>query len=217
MENPPVLATEIVRHSFSVRVVHWLIALCFILAMATGLALYWASILRWMVPYFGGTHAAIAIHLLAGLGLAALAIPIFFLWKKRMRWTAADTYFVRHMREHGLRPDQAQPTDTGFFNGGQKLFFWAFVISTAYLLVTGLVWWWRREPWMPKEVYVVCRTSHRVVAVIMSGALLIHLYKATIGEPGTFASMVKGTVTATWARLRRPGWFRELNDGNDRS
>ena len=64
---------------------------------------------------------------------------------------------------------------------------------------------------MPREVYVVGRTSHRVVGVIMSGALLIHLYKATIGEPGTLASMLKGTVTANWARLRRPGWFRELS------
>jgi hypothetical protein len=43
---------------------------------------------------------------------------------------------------------------------------------------------------MPKEVYVVCRTSHRMLAVIMSGALIVHVCKATIGEPGTLASML---------------------------
>ena len=217
MENPPAAPAEILRHTFFVRIVHWLIAVAFILAMVTGLPLYWASILRWVVPYLGGTHAAIAMHLLAGLGLSALAIPIYYQWRKRMRWTPADSHFVRHLREHGLRPDQVQPRDTGFFNGGQKLFFWAFILSTAYLLVTGLIWWWRREPWMPSQVYVVGRTSHRVVSVIMCGALLIHIYKATIGEPGPFASMIKGTVTASWARLRRPGWFRELGGGNDQS
>ena len=210
METPPAPQTEILRHTFCVRIIHWLIAVCFILAMATGLSLYWASILRWMVPYFGGTEATIAIHLLAGLALAVLAVPIFFLWHKRMRWMATDSYFVRHLREHGMRPDQLPPADTGFFNGGQKLFFWAFIVSTGYLLITGLVWWWRREPWMPRGLYVVCRTSHRVVGVIMSGSLLIHIYKATIGEPGTFSSMVKGTVTTSWARLRRPGWFGDL-------
>jgi formate dehydrogenase subunit gamma len=209
-ETLPAPATEIVRHTIVVAALHWLIAVCFILAMVTGLALYWASILKWMVPYFGGTHGAIAIHLVCGLGLALLSLPIYFKWRGRMRWTATDSHFVRHLREHGLRPDQPQPRDTGFFNGGQKLFFWAFIISTGYLLVTGLIWWWRREPWMPQKVYVVGRTSHRVVAVIMSGALLIHIYKATIGEPGTLASMLKGTVTVNWARLRRPGWFREL-------
>lgn len=205
------------RHPAFVRAVHWLIAACFILAMATGFSLYWASILRWMQPFFGGTYGAIAIHFLSGLGLAAFSIPIFFQWRKRMRWTATDSYFVRHMPEHGLRPDQLPPPDTGFFNGGQKLYFWAFIVSTALLLVTGLVWWWRREPWMPVRVYAVCRTSHRVLAVIMSGALLVHLYKATLGEPGTLASMLKGTVTANWARLRRPGWFRELGTGDNRS
>ena len=213
MENSPAPAPELLRHTFSVRIVHWLIAVAFILAMATGLALYWASILNWMVPYFGGTQGTIAIHFIAGLGLAVLAVPIFFQWRKRMRWTATDTYFVRHLREHGLRPDQSPPPETGFFNGGQKLFFWAFIGSTVVLLITGLVWWWRREPWMSRNVYAVSRTSHRVIAVIMSGALLIHIYKATVGEPGTFASMLKGTVTANWARLRRPGWFRELEGG----
>src|SRR3954471_18981769 len=210
METPPAPAAEIPRHTLSVRLNHWLIALAFVLAMATGLTLYWSSILRWMVPYFGGEQSTIAIHFVAGLALAIFALPMFFLWRKRMRWTPADTYFVQHVKDHAMRPDQLPPADTGFFNGGQKLYFWAFVVSTAYLLVTGLVWWWRREPWMPKNVYVVSRTSHRVVSVIMSGSLLIHIYKATVGEPGTFASMVKGTVTSQWARLRRPAWFKEL-------
>lgn len=202
------------RHSLLVRLIHWLIAVCFILAMATGLALYWASILRWIQPWFGGKYGSISIHFLSGLGLTALAVPLFLAWRKRMRWTNADTTFIRHLQTYAMRPEQLPPPDTGFFNGGQKLFFWAFVGSTAWLFLTGLVWWWRREPWMPHAVYVVCRTSHRVVAVIMSGALLAHLYKATIGEPGTFASMVKGTVTASWARLRRPGWFSELEGKN---
>ncbi len=210
MKNPPAPKTDITRHSFFVRVVHWLIAISFILAMATGLALYWASILRWLQPYFGGEQGTIAVHFVAGLALAVFAVPMYVVWRKRMRWTATDSYFIRHLREHAMRPDQLPPADTGFFNGGQKLFFWAFIGSSAWLLVSGLVWWWRREPWMPREVYVVCRTSHRVVAVIMSGALLIHIYKATIGEPGTFGSMLKGTVTDSWVRLRRPKWFREL-------
>lgn len=210
MGTPPDPAPGIVRHTLFVRVVHWLIAIAFVAAMVTGLTLYWNSILWWLRPYLGGEQGAIAIHLVGGLALAVFAVPIFFLWRKRMRWTPTDTYFVRHVKDHALRPDQLPPADTGFFNGGQKLFFWAFILSTAYLLVTGMVWWWRREPWMPKQVYVVSRTSHRVVSVIMSGSLLIHIYKATVGEPGTFASMIKGTVTTAWARLRRPGWLREL-------
>lgn len=210
METPAAPEKEIPRHSLSVRITHWVIALCFIAAMATGLTLYWSSILKWAVPYFGGEQSTIAIHFVGGLALAAFTIPIFFLWRKRMKWTPADSYFVRHIKDHAMSPSQTPPADTGFFNGGQKLYFWAFIFSTAWLLVTGLVWWWRREPWMPRNLYVVSRTSHRVVSVIMSGSLLIHIYKATVGEPGTFASMIKGTVTTAWARVRRPAWFQEL-------
>ncbi|MEO6874911.1 MAG: cytochrome b/b6 domain-containing protein, partial [Opitutaceae bacterium] len=131
MKTSPAPATEIQRHTFFVRVVHWLVALSFIMAMVTGLSLYWGSILKWLVPYFGGEYGAIAIHFIAGLGLAALAIPLFFKWRRRMRWTPADSHFIRHLPQHGLRPDQLPPPDTGFFNGGQKLYFWAFIVSTV--------------------------------------------------------------------------------------
>jgi formate dehydrogenase subunit gamma len=40
--------------------------------------------------------------------------------------------------------------------------------------------------------------------------LVVHIYKASIGEPGTLPSMIRGTVTAQWARTRRPKWFREI-------
>jgi cytochrome b subunit of formate dehydrogenase len=116
----------------------------------TGLTLYWNSILGWLLPYLGGKQGAIAIRFVGGLALSVFAVPMFFLWRKRMSWTATDTYFIRNVREHGMSPNQTPPPDTGFFNGGQKLYFWAFILSTAWLLVTCLVWWWRREPWMPK-------------------------------------------------------------------
>jgi formate dehydrogenase subunit gamma len=201
---------EIVRHSGFVRAIHWLVALCFIVAMATGFALYWASILSWMYPFFGGKNSSIAIHLLSGIGLALFCLPLFVRWRRRMRWSAADTTFIRNVKDHGLRPDQLPPPGTGFFNGGQKIFFWTIVISTVLFFGTGLVWWWRYE--VPQGVYVVCRTSHRILGVIISAAFFIHLYKATIGEPGTLGSMLKGTVSAEWARMRRPQWFRDRGD-----
>ena len=71
METPAAPEKEIPRHSLSVRITHWVIALCFIAAMATGLTLYWSSILKWAVPYFGGEQSTIAIHFVGGLALAA--------------------------------------------------------------------------------------------------------------------------------------------------
>ena len=176
--------------------------------MATGLALYWRSILGWAIPLFGGKDMAVNLHFWSGVGLGLFTLLLYFLWRQKARWTPTDSHFVRHLGDYAARPDQAPPPETGFFNGGQKLYFWAVVVSGVILVGTGLVWWWRKE--VPPSVYVICRTTHRVLAVIMSGGLLVHVYKATIGEPGTLRSMLRGTVTAEWARARRPKWFRDL-------
>jgi len=182
-------------------------ALCFLVAMGTGFALYW-HILRWTLPLYGGKDSAILLHFWFGLGLGLTTLLVYLVWRTLARWTPADTHFVKHLRKYAASPDQVPPPETGFFNGGQKLYFWSVVVSTALLVVTGVVWWFRKD--VPHNVYAVCRTTHRVLAVVMSFALLVHIYKATIGEPGTFRSMVGGAVTREWARARRPGWFRSL-------
>ncbi|MFI5356796.1 MAG: formate dehydrogenase subunit gamma, partial [Opitutales bacterium] len=187
------------------------LAVCFLVAMGTGLGLYWRSILSWTLPLYGGKPMAVNLHYWFGLGLGLTTALLFLVWRAAARWTPADTHFVKHLTQYAARPDQQPPAETGFFNGGQKLYFWAVVGSTLVLVLTGIVWWYRQD--MPHTLYAVCRTTHRVLAVLMSGALLVHVYKATIGEPGTLRSMIRGTVTTDWARTRRPKWFRDLGRG----
>lgn len=214
MSNPPPVsapsAEPIVRHSGPVRFLHWALALFYLALIATGFALYWNSILGWLVPYFGGTALTIYIHLWAGFAMVLFSVLLLLRWRSTMRWTAADSHFVRHLGDYAMRPDQSPPPDTGFFNGGQKLYFWSVVATGVLFLVTGLVWSYRYE--VPHAVYAVCRTTHRVLGVIMLAGLAVHLYKATLGEPGTLRSMLRGTVTREWARTRRPKWFRDLKD-----
>jgi formate dehydrogenase subunit gamma len=199
---------DIPRHSARARAIHWTLAALFIIVMATGLSLYWRSILGWALPLFGGKPSAINIHFWGGAGLTLFTVLLYFLWRRAARWTAADTDFVRHLPRYAAGASQEPPPGTGFFNGGQKLYFWAVVAGGLVLFATGVVWWFRKD--VPPPVYVVCRTSHRILAVAMSGALLVHVYKATIGEPGTLRSILRGTVTRDWARRRRPGWYRDL-------
>ena len=205
---PAAPETPIVRHSGLVRLLHWALAAMYLAAIATGFALYWQKLLGWMVPLFGGTNQTIYIHFWTGIGVALFSALIFLAWRAVTRWTATDSHFVRNLRTYAVRPDQTPPPDTGFFNGGQKLYFWAVIASTVVLLVTGVVWCFRYD--VPHNVYAVCRTTHRVLAVIMTAGMFVHIYKATIGEPGTLRSMLRGTVTTNWARLRRPKWFRDL-------
>jgi formate dehydrogenase subunit gamma len=206
--KPEISSPTIVRHSGYVRFLHWTMAVGYIIAMATGMGLYWRRLLGWILPAFRGKDPAVDIHFWAGIALTLFTLLIFVAWRRVASWSAADSNFVRHLGNHALRSDQPQPEETGFFNGGQKLYFWAVVVTGVIFFGTGLVWWFRKD--VPNEVYVVCRTTHRLLGVIMSAGFFVHLYKATIGEPGTLRSMLKGTVTLDWARRRRPKWFREI-------
>ena len=211
MNQPPSAPADssplITRHSGYVRFLHWSMAVLYLVVIATGLALYWRKLLGWMLPFFGGKAPSIAIHFWGGLILMLVTVLLFAVWRNKARWSAADTNFVRHIGQHALRPDQPQPEGTGFFNGGQKLYFWSIIITGVIFVLTGIGWWYRRE--MP-STYIFCRRTHRFLGVLMSVVFLVHLYKATIGEPGTLRSMISGMVTPAWARSRRPGWFRDL-------
>ena len=49
------------------------------------------------------------------------------------------------------------------------------------------------------------------VALGAVGLLLVfHIYLGTAAEPGTFGSMIRGTVTRPWARLHHGRWYRQV-------
>ena len=41
-------------------------------------------------------------------------------------------------------------------------------------------------------------------------AIVFHIYLGTAAEPGTFGSMIRGTVTRPWARLHHGRWYRQV-------
>src|SRR5450631_2487567 len=46
---------ELLRHPVYTRVLHWMVALFFFLALFTGFAVYLPWLFRWFTPFFGGT------------------------------------------------------------------------------------------------------------------------------------------------------------------
>jgi len=201
---------DIVRHSAYSRFLHWAVGLCFLLGLLSGLALLFKNQFGWLLPMFGGRKWCEALHPWFGVGFVFLFVFQFINWIRRMRWTAADGVFVRHLAAHALHRNAPAPAETGFFNGGQKLYFWSVAAGAALFLVTGIVYW--NKAWFPNGLYLVSRFTHRAAGIVMGAGLLVHIYKATIGEPGTLRSMLGGKVTEEWARLRRPRWFRDLKD-----
>src|SRR5207249_4488471 len=109
---------------------------------------------------------------------------------------------------------EIEPEDTGFFNGGQKLYFWAIAFSAVIFLITGVLMWFDEA--VSRIVVVISYVLHDIAALIMLGGFIIHIYEGTAHQPGTFRAMIDGTVTERWSWTHHPGWYRAVTGRDPR-
>src|SRR5205807_2062518 len=132
---------ELLRHPVYTRVLHWLVAICFVLSLLSGFAVYSPWLFRWLTPLFGGGPTARLLHPWFGLAFDIFFFFQFVNWFAPMVWTEADRRWMRRIKEYTTNREKLEPEYVGFFNGGQKLYFWAIVISGLLFLIRGLLMW----------------------------------------------------------------------------
>jgi formate dehydrogenase subunit gamma len=213
--GPAAPANEIRRHSTYTRVVHWLVALSFVLALLSGFALYTPWLFRALTPIFGGGAATRLLHPWFSLAFLAALMLLAINWAASMAWTPGDRAWLRHIRAHLAATEGIAPEDVGFFNAGQKVYFWTTLASAVLFLVSGLVLWFPRSvgPAFGAAAYVV----HDIAALVMLVGFIVHLYEATAAQPGTFRAMTRGTVGRRWAWTHHPAWYREVTGRDARA
>src|SRR5215831_9857211 len=82
-EEDVVVGNEIVRHRLTSRIIHWLVALFFIVALLTGLPI-WSPVFGWMAALFGGLGVARWLHAWVGIAFAASILVMFVHWVRDM-------------------------------------------------------------------------------------------------------------------------------------
>ena len=112
------------------------------------------------------------------------------------------------MRGYVTNEKRMEEEDVGFFNGGQKLYFWAIALSAVLFLITGLLLWF--DDAVPRWSVAVSYVIHDLAALLMLAGFIIHIYEGTAHQPGTFRSMINGTVTEKWAWTHHPAWFKAV-------
>ncbi len=206
---------ELLRHPVYTRFLHWMVALFFFLALFSGFGIYLPWLFRWFTPIFGGGPLARAMHPWFGLGFVVFFGLQMLNWLRPMAWTKADTNWMRNIKGVVSGERKLEPPDTAFFNAGQKLQFWEIVAGCAVYLVTGIILWAGARTfgrWPVAISYVL----HDISALIMLGGIFIHIYLSTIGEPGTFQAMIRGSVSESWAWTFHPAWFKEATGRDPR-
>jgi formate dehydrogenase iron-sulfur subunit len=204
-----VVANHIVRHGLSSRVIHWTVALCFFVALLSGMPI-WTPIFGWMANIFGGLSVCRWLHPWAGIGFVLAAGAMFFKWLGEMRMEPQDWKWLGpkgldYFRKRGDDPD------VGKYNGGQKLFFYLVALLAIVLLASGLLMWF---PLMfPRVVRELAWVLHDAAFILFAAAIVVHIYLGTAALPGTFKSMTRGTVSKGYARMHHRRWYRETTGG----
>src|SRR6476660_9875543 len=132
---------ELLRHPVYTRFLHWSVAIFFILSLLTGFAIYSPWLFHWIAPLFGGGPRTRLLHPWFGLLFTVFFFFQFLNWFAPMAWTEADRRWTKRLRQYATNEEGPELEDVGFFNGGQKLYFWAIVVSAILFLITGLLMW----------------------------------------------------------------------------
>lgn len=205
---------ELLRHPVYTRFLHWSVAIFFILSLLTGFAIYSPWLFHWLTPLFGGGARTRALHPWFGVVFEVFFLFQFINWFAPMVWTQTDRRWLRRIKKYVTNEDRLESEDVGFFNGGQKLYFWTIAVCGVLFLITGLLMWF--DDIVPRWSVAVSYVVHDLAALVMLGGLIIHIYEGTAHQPGTFRSMIDGTVTEKWAWTHHPAWYRAVTGRDPR-
>jgi len=212
---------NVLRYSFTERLVHWTAALSYMYLLLSGLA-FWTPWMWWVAMMLGGGPVSRAVHPWMGLIFTFAVVYMYRIWLPDMRITPTDLEWKKTIRayvrneEEEMHPVQAArgfdrfaPVDR--FNLGQKYLFWLMFWSGITLLVTGLVLWFSDYlPWSLRSLRLLSVFLHPVAFLFTVGGFIIHVYMGTAVVRGGFSSVIRGEVSESWARYHHRLWLDRI-------
>jgi len=198
----------ILRHDASMRSRHWFIAMAFVLAALSGLALFHPALFG-LTGLFGGGPWTRILHPIFGL---LMVVPFLFLAAavaEHNRMQPNDWAWLRQYRDVVNKREDRLP-EAGIYNAGQKLVFYVSLACAVGLVLSGLpIWRAYFSAYFPIGLIRLGSVVHAACALVLICTILVHIY-AAIWVKGSLHAMVRGTVTPGWAWKHHRAWFREI-------
>ena len=201
---------DVPRYDSSERVTHWIVALLFILLAASGLAFFHPAF--WFLNSLlgGGTWSRI-LHPILGIAMfVVFALMAMRYWSDN-KIQAYDREWQKRMSDVINNRDTNMP-EIDKYNIGQKQLFWVMVLTMVILLLSGIVLWRDTIYQFPVLVVRISAVLHAAAAFLLIMGIIVHVY-AAIWVKGTLRAMMRGNVSAAWAKHHHPGWYREVTGG----
>lgn len=188
------------------RVLHWVLAVAFFVLIISGLGLYSHAFFS-NFDLFGGPQQGIWVHKIAGIIFLICSVLLFIVHaRETCRFDSDDAKWIGAFGGYLSREKQEIPQ--GKFNAGQKLFALFSFVATLVLGVTGLIIW---DPLaMERGLTQLSLMLHSLFFVLFVMGAVVHIYLATIGNPGTVDGMLWGQVKKVWAKKHASKWYKEV-------
>ena len=190
------------------RLVHWATAILFLSQALTGLVLFFGRFA--LLPLLGQEAFSVVawlsleIHNILGPLFMVAVILLFARFVAKNRPTRQDvTWLIRGGGAIGEGHVSA-----GFFNAGEKIWFWAVFVLGLTVSVSGLILYFPNFG-QGREIMQLALIVHGISAVLFFTGSLAHIYIGTIGSEGSLESMTTGYVDENWAKAHHDLWYAE--------
>jgi formate dehydrogenase subunit gamma len=213
------------------RFTHWLTAVPFCVLAITGLNLIYGKDL--ILPIIGPeafsaiTTAGKSLHNFMGFAFILGIILMVILWVRHNLWDKYDRGWI--LNGGGMFDENVHPPAKKF-NFGQKIIFWAVVLSGASLSYSGisLMFPFEFSPFAgtfsflnnfgfnlptnlePIQEMQLTQAWHGLLSVLMVALIIAHIYIGTLGMEGAIDAMWDGEVDENWAREHHSAWVAEI-------
>lgn len=209
----PESGRRIRRFSAWERTIHWATAISFLALAATGLIVLFGKkvFLPWMGNDVFSWVAIISkyLHNFVGPLFIVCSVLLFLTFLRRNVFRDWDWQWIRQ----GGGLFKHKRIAAGFFNAGEKLWFWGGVTLLGLLISgSGLVLDFVNFG-QTRYVLQMANYLHLGAATLYIVAAMGHIYIGTLGTPGAYEAMRHGTVDAEWAREHHEIWYEEVKAG----
>jgi formate dehydrogenase subunit gamma len=191
------------------RIVHWATAILFLSQALTGLVLFFGRFA--LLPLIGQE----AFSIVAGLGLDIHNIlgPLFMvalvmLFVRFVAKNLPTRHDITWLMKGGGAIGEGHAS-AGFFNAGEKIWFWTVLVLGLVVSISGLILYFPNFG-QGRDIMQLALIVHSISAVLFFTGSLAHVYIGTIGSEGSLESMTTGYVDENWAKAHHDLWHAEV-------
>ena len=201
------------RFSDYERVLHWVLAIVFIFLAVTGLTLLFGRTL--LIPVLGHDIFSVLAssskeghNLFGPIFLVSLLLMLFSFVKRNIYARGDMTWLLKGGGMIGK-----SHASGGFFNMGEKTWYWIVILIGLVISVSGLI---LVSPnfGQSRIIMELSHVVHASTAILLITVSFGHIYLATAGTEGTKEGMKTGYVDIKWAEAHHDRWAKQCHEND---